>query len=127
MTANAVAWFSRRVSTLLCWYCVGCADSSRLYQGVAGAMTMLPGEAERVCLSTKTSRWVIIGNNDDSIHRVHSSRRQDRRLATWNCGGLSFTQRELCSEPGYDIVALTRTHDTGSLRSSKSFVTGEAT
>ena len=36
------------------------------------------------------------------------------RLATWNCGGLSFTQR-----------ALTETHDTGSLRPSKTFVTGD--
>ena len=47
------------------------------------------------------------------------------RLATWNCGGLSFTQRELCSELGYDILALTETHDTGSLRPSKTFVTGD--
>ena len=47
------------------------------------------------------------------------------RLATWNCGGLSFTQRELCSELGYDILALTDTHDTGSLRPSKTFVTDD--
>ena len=46
------------------------------------------------------------------------------RLATWNCGGLSFAQRELCSELGYGILALTETHDTGSLRPSKTFVTG---
>ena len=47
------------------------------------------------------------------------------RLATWNCGGLSFTQREICSELGYDILALTEKHDTGSLRTSKTFVTGD--
>ena len=47
------------------------------------------------------------------------------RLATWNCGGLSFTQRELCSELGYDILPLTETHDTGSLRPSKTFVKGD--
>ena len=47
------------------------------------------------------------------------------RLATWKCGGLSFTQRELCSELGYDILALTETHDTGSLRPSNTFVTGD--
>ena len=41
------------------------------------------------------------------------------RLATWNYGGLSFTQRELCGELGYDILALMETHDTGSLRHSK--------
>ena len=38
---------------------------------------------------------------------------------------LSFTQRELCSELGYDILALTEKHDTGSLRPSKTFVTGD--
>ena len=32
---------------------------------------------------------------------------------------------ELCSELGYDIQALTETHDTGSLRPSKTFVTGD--
>ena len=31
----------------------------------------------------------------------------------------------LCSELGYDILALTETHDTGSLRPSKTFVTGD--
>ena len=47
------------------------------------------------------------------------------RLATWNCDRLSFTQRELCSELGYDILVLTETHDTGSLRPSKTVVTGD--
>ena len=31
-------------------------------------------------------------------------------IATWNCGGLSFTQRELCKDL-CDILVLTETHD----------------
>ena len=44
------------------------------------------------------------------------------KLATWNCGGLSYTQRELCVQLGYDILALTETHDAGQLRPSKHFL-----
>ena len=47
------------------------------------------------------------------------------KLATWNCGGLSYTQRELCAQLGYDILALTETHDSGQLRPSKRFLTGD--
>ena len=47
------------------------------------------------------------------------------KLATWNCGGLSYTQRELCAQLGYDILALTETHDAGQLRPSKHFLTGD--
>ena len=48
------------------------------------------------------------------------------KLATWNCGGLSFTQRELCTQLEYDILALTETHDKGNLRPNKRFITGDA-
>ena len=47
------------------------------------------------------------------------------KLATWNCGGRSYTQRELCAQLGYDILALTDTHDAGNLRPSKRFMTGD--
>ena len=47
------------------------------------------------------------------------------RLATWNCGGLSYTQRVLCDELGYDVLALTETHDTGRLTPSRRFAVGE--
>ena len=47
------------------------------------------------------------------------------KLATWNCGGLSYTQRELCAQLGYDILALTETHDSGQLRPTKHFLTGD--
>ena len=45
------------------------------------------------------------------------------KLATWNCGGLSYTQRKLCAQLGYDILALTETHDSGQLRPTKRFLT----
>ena len=44
------------------------------------------------------------------------------KLATWNCGGLSYTQRELCRELNYDILALTETHNKGTLPSKKDFI-----
>ena len=48
------------------------------------------------------------------------------KLATWNCGGLSFTQRELCAELGYDVLGLTETHANGSLPPRKHCLTGDA-
>ena len=46
-------------------------------------------------------------------------------IATWNCGGLTFTQRALCKDLKYDILALTETHDTGSLQTSRNFIAAE--
>ena len=43
------------------------------------------------------------------------------KLATWNCGGLSFTQRELCRELNYNILALTETHDKGTIQSKSDY------
>ena len=47
------------------------------------------------------------------------------RFSTWNCSGLSATQKQLCSELGYDILGLTETHDTGSFKKSLSFIPAE--
>ena len=47
------------------------------------------------------------------------------KIATWNCGGLSHTQRDLCGQLGYDILALTETHDSGCIRSTKHLTTGD--
>ena len=47
------------------------------------------------------------------------------KIATWNCGGLSHTQRDLCAEYGYDILVLTETHDKGTFKSSRNFITAE--
>ena len=48
------------------------------------------------------------------------------KRATWNCGGLFFTQRELCTQLECDILALTELHDKGNLRPNKHFITGDA-
>ena len=47
------------------------------------------------------------------------------KVATWNCGGLSYVQRELCKELSYDILLLTETHDKGALKSTSSYVPAE--
>ena len=36
------------------------------------------------------------------------------------------TQRDLCAEYGYDILVLTETHDKGTLKNSRNFITAEA-
>ena len=46
-------------------------------------------------------------------------------LGTWNSGGLSYTQRELCSELNYDILAITETHNSGKLKGNKNFLTSD--
>ena len=46
-------------------------------------------------------------------------------IATWNCGGLSYTTREFCAELGYDILALTETHNQGTLPSNNQFIVSE--
>ena len=47
------------------------------------------------------------------------------RLATWNCCGLSPTQKQLCLEMDYDILGLTETHDKGALAGSSNFIPAE--
>ena len=43
----------------------------------------------------------------------------------WNCGGLSFTQKELCRELNYDILSITETHNSGKLKGNKNFLVSE--
>ena len=57
--------------------------------------------------------------------KSHIGCSRELRLATWNCGGLSFTQRELCRELDYDVLGLTETHDNEALPSSATFIRGE--
>ena len=45
--------------------------------------------------------------------------------ATWNCCGLSVTQKQLCLEMDYDILGLTETHDKGALAGSSNFIPAE--
>ena len=47
------------------------------------------------------------------------------RFATWNCGGLSQSQKQFCAELDYDVLALTETHDTGKFTSSSRFIVAD--
>ena len=47
------------------------------------------------------------------------------KLATWNCGGLSYTQRELCRELKYDLLALTETHDKGTFQNTMDYISSD--
>ena len=47
------------------------------------------------------------------------------RFATWNCCGLSPTQKQLCLEMDYDILGLTETHDKGATAGSPNFIPAE--
>ena len=58
--------------------------------------------------------------------KPHIGCSRELRLATWNCGGLSYTQRELCRDLDYDVLGLTETHDNEALPSSASFIRGES-
>ena len=46
------------------------------------------------------------------------STKVQRRMATWNKGGLTEVSRQLCSDPGYDILGFTETHDKIQVQSS---------
>ena len=48
---------------------------------------------------------------------------EDLRLATWNCGGLTGAALGLADDLGYDVLALTETHDRGKFGSD--LFTGE--
>ena len=47
------------------------------------------------------------------------------RMATWNCGGLTFTTKQLCTDLEYDILGITETHDKGALAATSNFITAE--
>ena len=47
------------------------------------------------------------------------------KISTWNCGGLSFTQKEICCDLNNDILALTETHDKGTLKNSRNLICSE--
>ena len=64
---------------------------------------------------------------EDNVINTTSQLRlgQPLRIGTWNCGGLSFTIKEMCRDLEYDALVLTETHDKGSLSSSKHFITAD--
>ena len=66
----------------------------------------------------------IIANDKDTIgYRFKLG--GSIKIATWNCGGLSYTTRELCRELEYDILVLTETHNKGLLKSNRNFINSE--
>ena len=62
-------------------------------------------------------------NNNEESYRLKFGKLI--KIGTWNCGGLSFTTRELCKELNFDILVLTETHDKGSLKNNRNFITAE--
>ena len=69
----------------------------------------------------------VAGCEDATVleRRIGLDRRGKIRIATWNCGGLSYTTRELCKDLNYDILVLTETHNSGDLSSSHNFIQAE--
>ena len=55
----------------------------------------------------------VAGCEDATVleRRIGLDRRRKIRIATWNCGGLSYTTRELCKDLKYDILVLTETQN----------------
>ena len=59
-----------------------------------------------VVLAVKTA---LVMSVDSDVHQLKLGKHL--KLSTWNCGGLTFTQRQLCQELGYNMLALTETHE----------------
>ena len=70
-----------------------------------------------VSLAVKMTR---MQHRDDgsSLLRIGNS----IKISTWNCGGLSFTQRELCRALNHDILALTETHYKTQFQKNSNFI-----
>ena len=83
-------------------------------RGVAPAMLSGSGQSGTGCEDE------IVVTRDRRLRMGNSL-----KVATWNCGGLSFTQRELCKELSYDILLLTETHDKGALKGTRNFIPAE--
>ena len=64
-------------------------------------------------------------NTSVNSNRLGLNRRKQMKIGTWNCGGLSFTTREMCRDLQYDILVVTETHNKGTLSSSTNFVTSD--
>ena len=84
-------------------------------------MALLPGGAESACFS---HRHKPQGDNSESQHRAHPGRRQDKACDMELWRDLFYTKGAMyCARIRH--TALTETHDTGSVRPSKTFVTGD--
>ena len=106
-TINEEESQSNDESTLMSTSRRGVAPAMRSSQGVTG------------CEDT------IFANNQKISNNKRLKLGKTIKVATWNCGGLSYTIREMCSELKYDILALTETHDKGQLTNNRNFITSE--
>ena len=88
--------------------------------------TSRPGVAPGTRSMSVTGCEDTIIANDKDTYGYHFKFGKLIKIATWNCGGLSYTTRELCRDLSYDILVLTETHNKGSLRGSRNFVTSES-
>ena len=68
----------------------------------------------------------VTGCEDNVINSTSQLRLgQPLKIGTWNCGGLSYTIKEMFRDLEYDALVLTETHDKGSLANSKHFITAD--
>jgi len=82
--------------------------------------------SSRSVVASGTRSMGVTGCEDNPINELSRLRLgQPLKLATWNCGGLSFTIQEMCRELNYDALVLTETHDQGKLASSRNFITAD--
>ena len=90
------------------------------------ASTSHPGVAPGVrSTSVAGCEDATVSERSIGFDHIGFNRRSILKIATWNCGGLSFTTRELCKDLQYDILVLTETHNNGDLSSSKNFIQSE--
>ena len=77
-------------------------------------------------------RWILVLSimvlaakttiNDSSTRPAQLKIGEPLKVATWNCGGQSLTQKLLLQELDYDILAITETHDKGRLGSGRNYI-----
>ena len=81
--------------------------------------------SSRSGLATGTRPLGVTGCEDTSANKnSHIKLSQSCKLATWNCGGLSFTTQEMCRDLNYDVMVLTETHDKG-MKNTRNLITAE--
>ena len=78
----------------------------------------------RASISIGVSQAVQTMGSRNHVNRPHLQLGQSFKISTWNCGGLSFSQLELCRSLNHNILALTETHDTGQLQKGTNFIAG---
>ena len=60
---------------------------------------------------------MTMSTSEENHQKIHLG--ELLKISTWNCGGLSFMQKEICRHLNNDIFALTETDDNGTLKNSR--------